>query len=75
MEELGRRLGELPDQFRQTLEPLYERALESFRLRSRIMNVAKDALERMRLEMTCIQFDLEVTRREKEALEKQLEGE
>jgi hypothetical protein len=74
LEELGRKIDALPDRDRQSLRPIYERVLEGFRLRNRIMNVAKDALERIRLEVTCLQFDLEVTRREKESLQKQLDG-
>src|SRR6266487_1051148 len=68
LEELGRKLVELPDPQRQALTPLFDRVIESFRLRYRIMNVAKEALERIRLEVACLQFDLEVTRREKDTL-------
>ena len=63
----------LPAEHRAHFRELYERIVESFRLRSRIMHVAKDALERIRLEVTCLQFDLEVTRREKAELRQQLE--
>ena len=73
LEELGRRLAQLPEPHRQMLIALYDRVAESFRLRSRITNVAKEALERLRLELSCMQFDLEVTRREKESLKKQIE--
>ena len=73
LEELGRKLDELPDPHRQALTPLYNRVIESFRLRNRIMNVAKEALERIRLEVACLQFDLDVTRQERESLKKQLE--
>ena len=73
LEELGRKLGDLPEPQRQALTPLYNRVIESFRLRNRIMNVAKEALERIRLEVACLQFDLEVTRKEKDVLKKQLE--
>ncbi len=74
LEELGRRLRELPEPHGGTLVSLFERVAEGFRLRNRIMNVAKDALERIRLEVACMQFDLEVTRREKESLQKQIDG-
>jgi hypothetical protein len=74
LEELGRKIDALPDCERQSLRPIYERVLEGFRLRNRIMNVAKDALERIRLEVACLQFDLEVTRREKETLQQRLDG-
>jgi hypothetical protein len=74
LEELGHQIDGLPEHERQSLRPIYERVLEGFRLRNRIMNVAKDALERIRLEIACLQFDLEVTRREKESLRQQLDG-
>ena len=73
LEDLGRKLTQLPDHHRQLLLPLYERVVESFRLRSRITHVAKEALERLRLELACMQFDLEVTRREKDSLQKQID--
>ena len=73
LEELGRRIDLLPEPHRQDLRPFLDRIAESFLLRTRIMNVAREALERIRLEVACMQFDLEVTRREKEALQKQLE--
>ena len=72
IEELGRKIDGLPETERQRLRPVFERVLEGFRLRNRIMNVAKEALERIRLEVTCLQFDLEVTRREKESLQQKL---
>jgi hypothetical protein len=74
LEELGRQLAQLPEGQRAPLMPLYERILDSYRLRTHILNVAKEALERVRLEMACLEFDLEVTRREKETLKKQIEG-
>lgn len=73
LEELGRRIDSLPDSQRLQLRPIFERVVESFRLRNRIMTVAKEALERIRLEVACLQFDLEVTRREKESLQRQIE--
>jgi hypothetical protein len=75
LEELNRRISALPESDRQNLLPVLERVLESFRVRNRIMNVAKEALERIRLEVACLQFDLDVTRREKELLQRQLDGE
>ena len=75
LEELGRRINQLSEADRRSIRPVYDRVLESFRLRTRIMNVAKEALERIRLDMAFLRFDLEATRREKESLEKQMDGE
>ena len=74
LEALGRNISRLPEPHRRLIAPLYERVVDSFRLRSRILAVAKEALERFRLEMACTQFDLEVTRRERELLKKQIDG-
>jgi hypothetical protein len=71
--ELGRRIDTLAEADRQALRPIFERVAESFRLRTRIMNVAKEALETIRLELTVLRFDLEATRREKETLKKQID--
>jgi hypothetical protein len=71
--ELGRCIDTLPEPDRQALRPIYERVAESFRLRTRIMNVAKEALETIRLELSVLRFDLEATRREKETLKKQID--
>jgi hypothetical protein len=71
--ELGRRIDGLPESDRQALRPIFDRVAESFRLRTRIMNVAKEALETIRLEMSVLRFDLEATRREKETLKKQID--
>jgi hypothetical protein len=73
IEELGRKVNALPEPHRQQLTTLYDRVVENFRLRTRIMNVAKEALERMRLEVACLQFDLDMTRREKESLQDDLD--
>jgi hypothetical protein len=71
--ELGRRIDALPERERQTLRAVFDRVAESFRLRTRIMNVAKEALETIRLEMSFLRFDLEATRREKEHLQKKID--
>jgi hypothetical protein len=70
--ELERRIDALAEPERQSLRPIFDRVAESFRLRTRIMNVAKEALETIRLEMSFLRFDLEATRREKESLEKKM---
>jgi hypothetical protein len=71
--ELGRRIDALPERERDNLRSVFDRVAESFRLRTRIMNVAKEALETIRLEMTFLRFDLEATRREKDSLQKRID--
>ena len=66
--ELKERIAAQPAEIRAELEPLVEDALEHARFRGRAMGLARDALERLRLELTMLEFDLEATRREKDAL-------
>ncbi len=71
--ELKERLAAQPPDIRAELEPLVEDALEHARFRGRAMGLARDALERFRLELAMLEFDLEVTRRERETLKAMLE--
>lgn len=71
--ELKERLQSQPPAVRADLEPLVDDALEHARFRGRAMMLARDALERFRLDLTMLEFDLEVTRREREALRERLE--
>lgn len=53
---------------REELAPLVDEALENARFRHRVMTVARDALEKFKLDLEMARFDLEATRREREAL-------
>ena len=55
------------------LAPLVEEALEHARFRASVVLLARDALERFRLDLSMLKFDLEATRREREALKAQIE--
>jgi hypothetical protein len=55
---------------RTELEPLVEEVLEQAKFRSRVLTVARDALEQLRLDLDMARFDLEATRREREALKR-----
>ena len=50
---------------RQELEPLIDEVMEHAVFRSRVMLIARDALQRFRVEMAAMQFDLDVTKRER----------
>ena len=71
--ELKQRIQAQPAEIRAELEPLVEDALEHARFRGRAMMIARDALERFRLDLAMLEFDLEATRREREALRAMLE--
>jgi hypothetical protein len=71
--ELKERIQAQPADIRAELEPLIEDAMEHARFRGRAMGLARSALERFRLELAMLEFDLEATRREREALKAMLE--
>ena len=50
--------------FHQELEPLIDEVLEHAVFRSRVMLIARDALQRFRVEMAAVRLDLEATKRE-----------
>src|SRR3954469_23231824 len=66
--ELRARISAMPDEIRAELEPPAEDACEQARFRGRALAVAREALERFRLDLAAIEFDLAATRREREAL-------
>jgi nitric oxide reductase activation protein len=70
--ELRDRVQAQPVEVRDELAPLLEDVLEHARFRGRILSVARDALERLRLDLELARFDLEATRRERETLRQRL---
>ncbi len=68
LRELSERIRMQPPAVRAELEPLMEEILEHARFRSRILTVARDALEQLRHDLELARFDLDATRRERELL-------
>ncbi len=73
--ELLRIVEDLPNEHQTRLEPVVTRVIESTQRRKRILNLVQEALSQLRLDMKYLMFDLEATRRERDALERQLEEE
>ena len=71
--ELGAALQVLPAEYRQRLEPLFSRVVESSRRRRRILNLVQEALSQLRVDMKYLMFDLEATRRERDDYRRKLE--
>ena len=62
----------LPNDVRNTLEPVVTDALEQAAFRSRVLVIAREALERMRHDLELIRFDLDQTRQERDDLRRRL---
>ena len=66
--ELASAIAALPAEQRSRIEPLMFRVVDSTRRRRRILNLVQEALSQLRLDMKYLVFDLEATRRERDAL-------
>ncbi|HKI16564.1 MAG TPA: hypothetical protein VKA15_01730 [Isosphaeraceae bacterium] len=62
------RIRQQPADVRADLEPLIEEVLEHAQFRGRVLEIAREALERFRLDLAALRFDLEVTRSERDSL-------
>ncbi len=71
--ELANAIDQLPLPYRAEMTPLMLRVMESTRRRRRILNMVQEALAQLRLDMKYLIFDLEATRRERDAYREQLE--
>lgn len=72
--ELGKRIATIPPAYQQELQPLYGQVVDSVRRRRKILALVQDALSQLRLDIKYLMFDLEVTRRERDALRDQIAG-
>ena len=75
MFQLGEAIAQLPAEQRLKVEPLYARVAESTTRRRRILTLVQEALSQLRLDMKYLMFDLEATRRERDAYRHDSEGE
>jgi hypothetical protein len=64
---LKERIQDQPVEVREELEPLIDEVLEHAVFRSRVMLLARDALQQFRVEMAAVRLDLEATKRERRA--------
>jgi hypothetical protein len=69
---LMERVQTMPARVRAELEPMVDDVLDHARFRSRVLTVAREALEQLRLDLELARFDLEATRRERESLRERL---
>jgi hypothetical protein len=66
--DLAAAIAALPGEHRSQLEALMFRVVDSTKRRRRILNLVQEALSQLRLDMKYLVFDLEATRRERDAL-------
>ena len=71
--ELTSAVSQLSASDRVKLEPIVQRVIESTQRRKRILRLVQEALSQLRLDMKYLMFDLEATRRERDAFQQQLE--
>lgn len=71
--QLAEFVRNLPEQYAEQILPVLDRVLESTKRRRRILTLVQDALGQLRLDMKYLMFDLEATRRERDAYKAQLD--
>jgi hypothetical protein len=69
--DLSQAIAGLSEGDRLRLEPLLGRVVESTKRRRRILAMVQEALSQLRLDMKYLVFDLEATRRERDAFREQ----
>ncbi len=74
MKELAHEIELLPMAYRARLEPIMGRVIEGTKRRRRILAMVQEALSQLRLDMKYLGFDLEATRRERDAYRQSLDG-
>ena len=67
--DLANLVSELPTAHRSAIEPVLQRVVDSTRRRRRILQLVQEALAQLRLDMKYLVFDLEATRRERDAID------
>jgi len=60
-------VASLPEEHRKTLQQPLKRVVEYTKRRRRILNLIQEALSQLRMDMKYLMFDLEATRRERDA--------
>ena len=63
----------LPPAQRLTVQPAFQRVVESTNRRRKILQLVQDSIGQLRLDMKYLVFDLEATRRERDAYQRQIQ--
>ncbi len=73
LQEMRAQVDLLPLAHRERLRPLCDRVHQFVRLQSRLIRIAQDAVDQLHLDIKYLLFDLEATRRERDALREETE--
>ena len=65
-------IDELPVQYQVKVRPALDKAIDGIKRRRRILKLVQDALSQLRMDMKYLIFDLEATRRERDAYRERL---
>src|SRR5437763_16895562 len=68
--DLAAAISSLPAEYRSRLETLMYRVVDSTKRRRRILTLVQEALSQLRRDMKYLVFDLEATRRERDAFQR-----
>jgi hypothetical protein len=70
--DLQKVIEALPPAQRLTIQPAFQRVVESTNRRRKILQLVQDSIGQLRLDMKYLVFDLEATRRERDAYQRQI---
>jgi DNA-binding transcriptional regulator GbsR (MarR family) len=73
IQELIEAVNRLPEAYQRQVKPSLEKAVDGIRRRRRILKLVQDALSQLRMDMKYLVFDLEATRRERDAYRDRLD--
>ena len=70
--DLQKVIEALPPAQRLTIQPSFQRVVESTNRRRKILQLVQESIGQLRLDMKYLVFDLEATRRERDSFQKQI---
>jgi hypothetical protein len=70
--DLARSIAALPLNYQPELETAYVRVVDAVRRRRRILGLVQEALSQLRLDIKYLMFDVDMTRKERDALRERL---
>jgi hypothetical protein len=72
LEKLRGYVNQLPLPWRENMQPLCDRVGEYIRLQYKLLRIAQDTVDNLQIDVRYLQFDVEATGRERDALLREL---